>query len=205
MITVMSLTLNACGFMAGSSSPEIHTFILNTGRPAETLPIVSGRMRTGTLLVNVPRAQSGFDTQRMAYVIHPPEVKYYARNQWADSPTQMLLPLLVQTLDGAKLWKTVVQMPSTVRGDYRLDTENLVLHQEFMSEPSRVHVNVRMLLIELKSHRPIATHEFSVQEDAPSDDAYGGAIAANRAISKLLSQISDWLSTCMIEPKLGNC
>ena len=184
---------------------QLFIFVNLTFSSTETSPIASGTMRTGILLINVPRAQAGFDTQRMAYVMRPHEVQYYARNQWADSPTRMLLPLLVQALERTETWQTVVQMPSTVQGDYRLDIENLLLQQEFLTQPSRVHVSLRMQLIELQDHRPIATYAFTVVEEAPNDDAYGGAIAANRAVGKLLGQIADWLTTCMSQTKLGNC
>ena len=204
-LTLMALVLNACGFITSSPHPEIHTFILNGEMPSETSPIVSGKIRTGTLLVNVPRAKAGFDTQRMAYLVREHEVSYYGLNQWTDTPARMLHPLLVQALEKTKTWQTVVQMPSTVRGDYQLDTENLELHQEFFHQPSRVRLNLRMQLIGLREHRPITTREFTVVEEAPSDDAYGGVIAANRAVDKLLGQISDWLTTCVIEPTLGNC
>jgi cholesterol transport system auxiliary component len=141
----------------------------------------------------------------MAYSAREHEVNYYTRNQCADTPAQMVLPLLVQAVERTKIWETVVQMPSTVRGDFQLDTENLELVHEFMQQPSRVRLKLRMQLIGLREHRPLATREFTVVEEASSEDPYGGVVAANRAVGELLKQVTGWLTTCMSEPKLGNC
>jgi cholesterol transport system auxiliary component len=34
-------------------------------------------------------------------------------------------------------------------------------------------------------------------EPAPTQDAYGGVIAANRAVAALLEDIASWLNTCL--------
>ncbi|UCE62947.1 MAG: membrane integrity-associated transporter subunit PqiC [Nitrospirota bacterium] len=202
---LLALALTGCGLMGSAPPPTMHTFILDGEMPSETLPTVTERAGKGVLLVNVPRANAGFSTPRMAYSVREHEVNYFTQNQWANTPAQMLHPLLVQALERTKIWETVVRMPSTVRGDFQLDTENLELLQEFIQQPSRVRLKLRMQLIELRGHRPIGTREFSVLEEAPDEDPYGGVLAANRAVTELLKQLTDWLTTCMSEPELGKC
>jgi cholesterol transport system auxiliary component len=70
-----------------------------------------------------------------------------------------------------------------------------LLEQQFFSTPSRVRLALRVQLIDLKQQRIIGTRDFEVFEDAPSDDAYGGVIATNRATAKLLEQLAAWVST----------
>ena len=150
-----------------------------------------------TLLVSPPRAQPGFDTARMAYLLRPHEVSYYAFNQWADAPGRMLMGLLVQTTERTHLWRAVVQAPSPVLAGYRLDCDNLVLEQQFFSHPSRVRLALRGQLIDVKQQSVMGTRDFETFEATPSDDAYGGVIAANRAAATLLEQLAVWLSTVM--------
>lgn len=202
---LLALTMSGCGLMKSGPQPTMHTFLLSGEIPSETLPVVSDQTRKGILLVNVPRANAGFGTSRMAYSLREHEVNYFSQNQWADTPAQMLLPLLVQALESTKLWETVVQMPSTVRGDYQLDAEHLELLQEFLQQPSRVRLKLRMQLIGLRDHRPIGTREFSMLEEAPNEGPYGGVLAANRAVNKLLKQVTVWLATCMSGGELGKC
>lgn len=146
------------------------------------------------MLINLPRAQAGFDTPRMAYFLRSHTVDYYAHNQWADTPARLLAPLLVQAMERTGCWRTVVQMPAAVQGDYRLDTEILHWQQEFFSQPSRVRLTLRVQLVELRRQGVIAAQRFEILEDAPSEDAYGGVIAVNRAVGKLLEQVAGWVT-----------
>jgi cholesterol transport system auxiliary component len=163
-----------------------------------TSPANPTRSEAATLLLSLPKAQPGFDTQRMAYLLRPHELSYYAFNEWADTPARMFHSLLVQTMEKTGLWHAVVAAPSPVRSDYRLDCDSLVLEQQFFS-PSRVRLALRAQLIDLKRQLVIDAHGFEVIENAPSDDAYGGVIAANRAAATMLEHLAQWVITAMDE------
>jgi cholesterol transport system auxiliary component len=191
---VFLLALAACS-IGPTESRAPQTYLLDPEIAFKTSPANPAWSASATLLVSPPRAQAGFDTVRMAYLRRPHEVSYYAFNQWADTPARMLMGLLAQAMERTDLWRAVVQMPSPVRADYRLDSDNLVLEQQFFSTPSRVRLALRAQLIDIKQQRIIGTRDFEVVEDAPSEDAYGGVIAANRATAKLLQQLATWVST----------
>ncbi|MDT7042762.1 ABC-type transport auxiliary lipoprotein family protein [Candidatus Nitronereus thalassa] len=180
----------------------IHTYFLRAEIPTEARPMTQS---TGTLLVNLPRAQSGFNTHRMAYITRDHELNYFAVNQWAETPAHMLLPLLVKALEHTNQWDAVVQMPSPVRGNYQLISENLLLQHEFTQEPSRIRIHLRLQLIRVKNFHVLATREFTVLENAQSNDPYGGVQAANSATEQLLKEISEWVSLCRVEPTDKKC
>ena len=192
---VFLLALAACS-IGPSESRAPTTYLLDPQLTFKT-PANPGWSAAATLLVSPPRSQAGFDTARMAYLRRSHEVSYYAFNQWADTPARMLMGLLAQAMERTDLWRAVVQMPSPVRADYRLDSDSLALEQQFFSTPSRVRLALRIQLIDLKQQRIIGTRDFEVFEEAPSDDAYGGVIAANRATAKLLEQVATWAITIM--------
>jgi len=145
-----------------------------------------------TLVVRTPRAAPGYDTARMAYVRQAHLLEYFAKNRWADAPAKMLGPLLVRALEQRAGFRAVAPAAGMVKGDIRLDTELILLQQEFATSPSRLHLRLRAQLVEEASQRVIATQVFEEFEDAPSDDPYGGVVAANRALPKLLTQIADF-------------
>lgn len=185
---------------AGCLSPrtdfsEIHTYQLSLdGWHSETL---SHRREGPVLLVSPPQAEPGYETQRMVYLKRPYELEYYGVNQWADSPIRMLTPLLVQVLNQSGVWSGVIPLPSTIRGDYRLDSYGFVLQQEFLQQPSRVRVMLRAQLVDLKESTILSTRTFEVVENATSENPYGGVQAANRAVAGLLDQIGSWLQQCL--------
>jgi cholesterol transport system auxiliary component len=159
------------------------------------------RIARSVLLITQPKAQTGFDTPRMAYLLRPYEVNYYAYNQWADTPARMLQRIMVENLDKTGIWSTVLQTPGAVPAQYRLDCDNLVLEQQFFFNPSRVRLALRAQIIETKTQSVLATRSFELLQAAPSDDPYGGVLAANHASAKLVTEIAEWLDGVLRDAK----
>jgi cholesterol transport system auxiliary component len=200
MICALVVLVSACALgPVETSAPR--TYFLNPEMSWKN-PLPGGmRSRAAILLITQPRAQAGFDTARMAYLLRPYEVNYYAFNQWADTPARLLHRIMVENLDKSGQWSAVLQIPSALQAQYRLDCDNLILEQQFFSRPSRVRLALRAQIIETKSQRILASRYFEYLEDAPTDNAYGGVLAANHAAAKLLSEMADWLDTVLTEPK----
>ena len=195
---LLLLTLNGCSIgPATRNAPR--TFLLDPEISFAASSLNPGRKDSATLLVSLPRAQAGFDTTRMVYLLRPHEVSYYAFNQWADTPARMLMRLLALAMEKTDLWEAVFQTPSPVRADHRLDADNLVLEHQFFSSRSRVRLILRVQLIDVKRQSVMGTRGFEIFEDAPTADAYGGVIAANRAAAKLLEEVAGWVATVIRE------
>jgi cholesterol transport system auxiliary component len=161
----------------------------------------SERISTAVLLVTQPKAQAGFDTERMAYLLRPFEINYFAFNQWADTPARMFHRIMAENLDKTGLWRAVLQTAGTVPTQYRLDSDNLILEQQFFARPSRVRLALRAQIIDVKKQTILATRYFEIFEDTASDDPYGGVLAANHAAEKLLIEIAAWLDKSFKETK----
>ncbi|MDH5700681.1 MAG: ABC-type transport auxiliary lipoprotein family protein [Nitrospirota bacterium] len=145
------------------------------------------------LLVSLPQPAPGFESQRMAYEQVPHELQYFTTSQWVDSPARMLAPLITNTLETGEEWGSVIQLPSVIRGDYRLDISQVALVQEFTQQPSRTRLTLRAQLMTVYDPRVIDTRSFEFREEAPSEDAYGGVQAAHHAVRRLLGELKQWL------------
>lgn len=161
-------------------------YVLNALPPNNGVTHGRGRL---VLAVSAPRAQAGFDTARMVYVRRRYEIEYFAKNRWVEPPAHMLAPLLVQALEQTGDFAAVVSWPSAVPTNLRLDTELTELQQDFRTHPSRVELGLRAQLTDLHDGRVLATRRFLEVEPAPSDNPYGGVVAANRAARRLLAQL----------------
>lgn len=203
-IGFVALALTGCLSFPRDEQP-IHTFILGLDRSAEAAAAPVRKPGTGTLVVNVPVAQPGFETPRMAYTQRPYEVRYYATHQWADSPARMLTPLLIQTLEQTGYWRAVVSVPTSVRGDHRVEIDQLELVQTFLQTPSQVRLVLRVQVIKLPEYLVLGTRLFDAVEGTSTDDAYGGAVAANRAADLLLREVAGWLSGCVAGSQESGC
>jgi cholesterol transport system auxiliary component len=203
-VEIISLALAGCLSLPHEERP-IHTFVLSRDISTGKAVIPEGKPKAGTLVVSVPVAQAGFDTPRMAYTQRPYEVSYYATHQWADSPPRMLTPILIQALEQTGDWRAVVPMPTSLRGDHRVEIDQLALAQDFLRKPSQVRVTLRLQVIKLPEYLVLGTSLFDVVEEAMTDDAYGGAVAANRAVERLVKEVAGWLNRCVSGDQGGGC
>jgi cholesterol transport system auxiliary component len=178
--------LVACAAIQPPEAENANTYVLEAV-PAAGAP---GPKRDLVLEVALPRARPGFDTPQMAYTQRANALEYFAKNRWADTPARMLAPLFAQVLDQSGGFRAVVQAPSLAAANLRLETELVRLQQNFGARPSRVQLTVRAQLIDVDARRVLAAAEFDETEAAPSEDAYGGVVAANRALGRLLERLA---------------
>jgi len=187
-----TLLLAAC---AGFSAPQpIQQSIYVLEAPSAVK--VSTAKRGLTLAVSTPQAWPGFETVQMAYVQKAFELNYFATSRWADEPAQMLEHLLMQALEQSGVFRSVVSATDPITADIRLETELVRLQQDFTTQPSRVQITLRAQITDIKNKRVIAVKQFNETEVSVSENAYGGVMAANRALQRLLNQIADF---CAVE------
>lgn len=143
-----------------------------------------------TLVVSPPHAAAGFDSQHIMYVRQASQLEYYAHNEWVDTPARMLAPLIVAAVEQSGAFRAVVQTPSIAAGDLRLDAEVIRLQHEFLSTPSRVRFTLRAYLVDSTTRRVLASREFEAVAAAPSEDPYGGVMAAHEAVRSVLEELA---------------
>lgn len=194
LAAAVSLLLQACAsslLPAPAAPPALFALESEGGAAAARAPDANAP----TLIVNTPRAAAGMDTASMAYLRRPHEIEYFARNQWVDTPANMLAPMIVQAIERTGSFHAVLGAPTSASGQLRLETELLRLQQDFSRRPSQVRLTLRATLVDSSSRKVLASREFDVRVDAPSDDPYGGVIAAQLAAGKLLAELASFCAS----------
>ncbi len=192
VLAALAAAAAACSLLPAPKATPRNTFLLGPDPAAAVAPPAPRGGGTATLLVALPREEPGFDTPRMAYLLRPNAVSYYANSQWADTPARMLAPMIALALERSGCWRAVVRTPTTVAADYRLDTEDLALAQEFFSRPPKARLALKAVLVDVREESVVAARRFEAAEDAPEGDAAGGASAAGRAAAKLVAELAAW-------------
>lgn len=185
------LVLGACSALSPSVTAPPSFYVLES--PASVAP-PSMPALAPTLIINPTHAAAGFDSARIIYVREAHRLDYFAHSEWVDPPARMLTPLLVSAIEGAGAFRAVVATPSAAAADLRLDTEIVRLQHEFQSRPSRVRFTLRVDLVDDKTRRVVARREFDASVAAASDDAYGGVVAANRAVQTTLRELAAFVA-----------
>jgi cholesterol transport system auxiliary component len=192
---VLVLALGLTGGCAGllpkpTPLPNFHTLDARQKGPG---PVANaGAVAGPTLVVTEPRAAAGLDSRRMLYVREAHRLEYFASNEWVDTPSHMLTPLIVAALEQTASFGAVVSAPGSVDASLRLDTEVLRLQQSFDTRPSQLRFTLRAHLVDSRTRKVLAWREFDQSVAAPSDDPRGGVAAANSAVQAVLGQLASF-------------
>lgn len=186
VILISLLLLSSCSLLSPIKTEPNRTYFI------ESIPTNIPRHKThaATILVLMPSTQPAFDTTRMAYTDKPYQIAYFGVNQWAETPSQMLQPLIVQTLMNTHYYKAVVMPPYSGNFDYLLRTQILQLQQDFTHNPPQLRLTLRAQLSRGATNAIIGTKQFSINEPIDRKSPYGGVIAANRATAIMLQELA---------------
>ena len=187
LTAALATSLAGCALLRPAPAPP-RLFVLEGTFDAAPVSDAAGRP---SLLVPAPTARAGYDSPRIAYVTKAYELQFFAQSEWVDTPARMLAPLLVEALESTGRFQTVPGS-SGVSASLRLDTEIVALQQEFATSPSRTRVALRAQLVDVVGRRIVATRELEAVEVASSDDPYGGVVAANVAVMRVLRELAEW-------------
>lgn len=161
---------------------------------APTFPTATTRPAAMTLLVELPHALAGADSRNMAYMRRAQEVSYFAQHQWVEKPATMLAPLMARGLRGTNVYGAVVLAPARVKAERRLESTLVRLQQDFTRTPSEVRLTLHAWVTDTDTRRLMAQREFDIRIAARSDDAPGGAAAAQTAARQLVTELSAFLA-----------
>ena len=190
--------LLALGLLGGCSSllpkpvplPAQYTLDDTAPGAVSAAPLPAPGASAPTLVVNAPKAAPGFDTAHIVYVRRTHEIEYFAHNQWVDTPSRMLTPLIARAIERSGAFRAVLAAPTAATGRFRLDTELVRLQQDFSSTPSRVRFTLRAVLIDTASRSVVARREFDASVASTSEDPYGGVTAAQAVTQQVLAQLA---------------
>ena len=184
---------SGCAGLLPKATPQPTFYALDRARVAAPAPAHNtqpARAAAPTLVVNPPRAAAGFDSPRIIYTRGAHQLEYFAHSEWVDTPARMLAPLITAALETGSTFHAVIPTPSAAAGDIRLDTEILRLQQNFGDGPGHVRFTLRAYLVENATRRVLAWREFDESVATQGEDAYGGVVAANRAVQIVLEALA---------------
>lgn len=185
----LALALAGCSLISSAPAPAPSLFLLQPVFARDASP--ARKDAAPEIAIALPEARPGLDGSRMAYVTRPYEIRYFARHAWAEPPARLLAPLLFLALERSSRLRPVQSRAGVVPA-LRLETEIVALQQEFDVSPSQLRFVLHAELLDAGAGRVIATTELEALEPAESEDPYGGVVAANRAVARVLEQLAQW-------------
>lgn len=188
-VVITCLGVAGCALLSPPSKVVVEKAVLN-----EVPQDPPQRASLGdTILVFPPKATPLYDTTQIAYSTRAHQVAYFSEREWGETPSQMLYPLVVKTLENTQAFRAVLTEPFAARYSYGLRTEVLELLQDFSSDSAILVLSLRFQLTDYGAKTVIATKDISVREPMAERNSYAGVIAANDATAKALQQMAQYV------------
>lgn len=187
-VIVAAALLAGCGIVPGSGTPP-RVFVLS---PKSTyspdLP-----KATWQLTVDMPVAEAGLNTQRIALQRNALTLEYYADANWVDTAPAMVQRLLVESFENTGKIVAVGRQSVLLRSDFNL----LVDLREFQAEyrdgaAPRVHVRLNGKLVRMPQRAIIGTMTAENLEQAQGTDMDAVVHAFDEALGKAMKRLVEW-------------
>lgn len=188
LIGLCAVSLSGCALLSPVKM-DTKKYVLNS----IPLNLPSEQTHSATLLVLAPETDPVYATTQMAYTTKAYEIAYFSQNEWGATPSQMIQPLIVETLRHTHHFSEVLPSPHFGRRTFSLRTEILELKQDFASDPAMLQLAMRFYLSREATNQVIATKELSVREPMRERTPYAGVVAANEAMEKLLREFAKFV------------
>ncbi len=147
-----------------------------------------------SLLILVPESNRVYDTTRMAYSTQAYQIAYFSQNEWAETPSRMMLPLMVAAISNTHHFEQVLAPPDFGRHSFALRSEIVDLKQDFTVEPPTLRFTMRFHLRRETDNEIVATREVSVRQAMHDRTPYAGVLAANEAAAKILRDLAAFVA-----------
>lgn len=192
-LTIIILFLSAI-FLSSCTLSPIPTAPMSsytiTNWPEKTVHKSSKTISTKTILITTPMASPGYASSAMIYEVIPYQLRAFADHRWVAPPADLLLPLMANRLRATHYFRAVVASPFSGVANYQLNTQLLILQQEFLQPQSVVRLTMEATLINVATGRVIASRVFESVVPAPDNNPYAGVLAANKAAHNVINQIA---------------
>lgn len=182
----------ACGSLFAPAPPAPHFYTLDAptpiAAPALGMATASLVISAPVMVVAQPRAEAGFDTDRIVYVLDEHRLQSYADNQWIDTPSKMLEPLISGALWRTGVFAAVLHAPSAVNGRWELQSDIVRLQHEVAAARFRFTINVT--LIEKQTRTVVLAREFDATAPIIGTGPAAAVAAANVVVADVLRQMA---------------
>ncbi|HXV23826.1 MAG TPA: ABC-type transport auxiliary lipoprotein family protein [Alphaproteobacteria bacterium] len=149
------------------------------------------------LVVEMPVAPAGINTNRIALAHSPITLDYYAGATWTDSSPALAQTLLIESFENTGKIVAVGRESVGLRPDYVLKLELREFQAEYASSeaPPTVHIRMIAKLVRMPQREIVATHMAQRMLPAATNTLDSVVAAFDDALGPVLKEIVIWTLT----------
>ena len=184
------VVLSVCvGLIGCSKAPALKVYSLNVPTVAS---VNSSSYGSKSIKVTYPQSLREQMSQKMKFSYSMSDRGTYQNSEWSNDMSRLLQGTFIEVIDSAKLFKVVLSDTTTLKENYRLESNVFAFEHRVRDTQSHAIVSVQFTLINADTGKLVKSKRFSYSEATPSVDAQGYANATNVAISNLSKDLVGW-------------
>ncbi len=154
----------------------------------DDLPTVSWQ-----LVLELPLANAGLSTTRIALYRDPTNLEYYARASWTDRAPNMVLTLMIESFENSGKIVAVGRESIGLRSDFILKTELREFQAEYYGgDLPTAHVAINAKLVQSATRTIVGSRNFESRSEAIADSREAIIAAFDEALGKTLKRLVEW-------------
>ena len=178
------------GFIGCSKAPALKVYSLNVPMVKATQ---HSRYSTKSIKVTYPQSLREQMSQKMNFSYSISDRGTYQNSEWSNNMNRLLQGTFIEVLDSAKLFKVVLSDTTTLKENYRLESNIFAFEHRVRDSASHSIISVQFTLINADTGKLVKSKRFSYAEPTQTTNAEGYADATNKALSRLSQDVLKWL------------
>jgi cholesterol transport system auxiliary component len=179
------LALSGC-----SKAPALKVYGLDVPQVDQ---VIQSRYANKSVKVTHPQSLREQMSQKMNFSYSMSDRGTYLNSEWSNDMSKLLQGTIIEVLGNAKIFKVVLSDTTTLKENYRLESNIFAFEHRVRGEVSDAVVSVQFTLINADTGKLAKTKRFSYSEPTPTVDANGYARATNNVIERLSQDLVNWL------------
>lgn len=188
----IALIIVTIGILGCTKEPALKVYSLNT---PSVNAVQKSLYKSKSIKVTYPKSLKDEVSQKMNFSYSSIDSGNYQNSEWSNNMSKLLQGTFIEVLDESKLFKVVLFDTSTVREDYRLESNIFAFEHRVRGEHSDAVVSIQFNLINTATGKLVKSRRFNYKEATPTTNAEGYVSATNAAVSKLSKDLLKWLKS----------
>lgn len=178
------------GLLGCTQAPVLKVYSLDIPKVQK---ITHASYKQKVIKVSFPHSLREQMSQKMNFSYSHNDYGTYMNSEWSNHMSKLLQGTVIDILDSAKLFKAVLPDTTTLKVNYRLESNIFAFEHQVRGDASHAIVSIQFTLIDADTGKLVKSKRFSYQEATTSTNAQGYAYATNVAMARLSKDLVEWL------------
>jgi len=187
---ILTSVVLCAGLLGCTQAPILKVYSLDV---PEVQKVKHSAYKQKVIKVSFPQSLREQMSQKMNFSYSHNDYGTYMNSEWSNHMSKLLQGTVIDVLDSSKLFKAVLPDTTTLKVNYRLESNIFAFEHQVRGKASHSIISIQFTLIDTNTGKLVKSKRFTYKESTQSIDAEGYASATNTAIESLSKDLVGWL------------